>query len=108
MVALPPPVAAAKEGLGPDGRKKLKNAGVPTNCPFSAARGPGQPPSTPSALGAITPMPQVEAVGATFAAGATTVTGLVNPSPAASALNRFCFNCRGSVEFMAHGRFMCC
>ena len=52
-------------------------------------------------------MPQVEAVGATFAAGATTVTGLVNPSPAASALARFCVNNCGSVELISTGRYKC-
>ncbi len=31
------PTAVANDGLGPDGRKKLKNAGVPTNCPLKAA-----------------------------------------------------------------------
>src|ERR1700675_4968294 len=106
MVALPPPVAAAKEGFGPDGRKKLKNAGVPTNCPLRAAT--GQPNKTPSACGATTCTPQVLGPcvpGPNVALGATTVTGLVNPKPAASANSRLLASNCGLVEFMSTGRF---
>ena len=83
------PVAVAKDGFGPDGRKKLKNAGVPTNFPSKEAS--GQPTRRPE------PAAQPHArrrysgpfcPGAKPEPAATTVTGLVNPRPAASAFCR--------------------
>src|SRR5450432_2753407 len=100
------PTAVAKDGLGPEGRKKLKKAGVPTNGPLKEAT--GQPNRTPRACGSSTCTPQVFGPfvpGAKVAAGATTVTGLVKPKPAASAKRRLLARNCGSVELMSTGRF---
>src|SRR5215475_7976049 len=97
----------AKDGFGPDGRKKLKNAGVLTYWPLSGASGAGQPKSWPSTEGATTPTPHVDAVGKTLLDGATTVTGLEKPSPAAPAFARFCASNCGFVELMSTGRYRC-
>src|SRR5216684_6242850 len=106
-----PGISAAKDGLGPEGRKKLKNAGVPMKPILGEEQfvEPGCPcASTP---GIITRMldagPVWEQENAPAFEGTTTVSGLPTLSPEAAALKAFCASRRGSVELMSCGRFKC-
>src|ERR1700758_1739607 len=94
----------AKEGFGPDGRKKLKNAGVPTNFPSNGEPGQFRVPRTSETITFTPQVPGPLAPGANEAGGATTVTGFVNPNPATSAFRRLLASSSGSVELMSTGR----
>src|SRR5207248_1229313 len=100
----------AKDGFGPEGRKKLKNAGVPTK-PTAAAGlqlAAANPwPSAPGAIRKILPPPGVPTHVFVAPLGTTTVSGLPTLSPEAAALKAFCASSFGSVELMSTGRFKC-
>src|SRR6266702_559337 len=106
-----PVTSPAKDGLGPEGRKKLKNAGVPMKPIFGDEQfvEPGWPCArTP---GIITKMLDAAPVWAQENAGAlegtTTVNGFPTLSPEAAALKAFCASRWGSVELTSCGRFRC-
>src|SRR5216684_8064357 len=106
-----PEISPAKDGLGPEGRKKLKNAGVPRKPTVGVEQfvEPGKPCArTP---GIITKMldagPVWEQENAAELEGTTTVSGLPTLSPEAAALKAFCARRWGSVELTSWGRFRC-
>jgi hypothetical protein len=89
-----PGIAAANDGLGPEGRKKLKNAGVPMKPILGDEQfdEPGWPCArTPGIITKILDAgPVWEQENAGELEGTTTVSGLPTLSPEAAALNAFC------------------
>src|SRR5690348_8968649 len=107
----PVPGIAAKDGFGPDLRKKLNIAAVPSGWLSRDARAPGQPvkkPSTPGVPGGLeTLTPQVVPVADTSDVGAATVSGLEKVSPEARAFAKLAMMRVGFDTFMFRGRFRC-
>src|SRR5216683_2608628 len=88
-----PLISPAKDGLGPEGRKKLKNAGVPMNPILGEEQfvEPGCPcPSTPGIITKTLELPSARQENAPVLEGTTTVNGFPTLSPEAAALNAFC------------------
>src|SRR5229473_3247163 len=105
-----PLISPAKDGLGPEGRKKLKNAGVPMKPILGEEQfvEPGCPSaSTPGIITKILELPSARQENAPVLEGTTTVSGFPTLSPEAAALKAFCASRRGSVEFTSCGRFRC-
>src|SRR5258708_2902088 len=106
-----PLISPAKDGLGPEGRKKLKNAGVPMKPILGEEQfvEPGCPSaSTPGIITKILDAgPVWEQENAPVLEGTTTVSGFPTLSPEAAALNAFCARRCGSVELRSCGRFKC-
>src|SRR5579864_9314197 len=100
----PVPGMAANDGLGPEGRKKLKIAAVPRGWPSRAAKAAGQPlskPSTPGVPGGVvTSTPQLPGPAAIFDEGAATVNGLDGTIPAERALAKFAMSSVGFEVLM--------
>src|SRR5438876_12299717 len=83
-----PGISAAKDGLGPEGRKKLKNAGVPINPMLGEEQfvEPGCPcASTPGIIRRTLELPSAMHENAP-PLGTTTVNGLLTERPEAAAL----------------------
>src|SRR2546429_4927281 len=105
-----PGIRAAKDGLGPEGRKKLKNAGVPMKPMFGEEQfaEPGCPWAiTPGIITKILELPSARQENAEALEGTTTVRGLPTLRPDAAALKAFCARRCGSVELTSCGRFKC-
>src|SRR5437667_4490521 len=105
-----PAIRAAKDGLGPEGRKKLKNAGVPMKPILGEEQfvEPGCPSaSTPGIITKTLELPSARQENAGALEGTTTVSGLPTLSPEAAALNAFNASRWGSVELTSCGRFKC-
>src|SRR6266571_3174666 len=88
-----PGISAAKDGLGPEGRKKLKNAGVPMKPILGEEQfvEPGCPcASTPGIITKTLELPSGRQENAPVLEGTTTVKGFPTLSPEAAALNAFC------------------
>src|SRR6266850_634546 len=105
-----PGMNAAKDGLGPDGRKKLKNADVPMKPTVGVEQfvEPGCPcASTPGIITKTLELPSARQENAPVFEGTTTASGLLTPSPEAAALNAFWASRWGSVLFTSWAWFKC-
>src|SRR5260370_31857649 len=105
-----PLISPAKDGLGPEGRKKLKNAGVPMKPTLGEEQfvEPGCPcPSTPGIITKTLELPSARQENAPLLEGTTTVNGLPTLSPEAAALKAFCASRWVSVELTSCGWFKC-
>src|SRR5438477_6547772 len=105
-----PGISAAKDGFGPEGRKKLKNAGVPMKPILGEEQfvEPGCPcASTPGIIRRMLELPSGRQENAATLDGTTTVRGLPTLRRDEAALNALCARSSGSVEWSCSGRSKC-